>query len=164
MKSLHIRIEDEHLSFFQTLIEEKYGKNIQEVVLKLINATIRKKFGIDDIKEWPYYEKTKVKRTIYKPKVRPTGGTTNGKIRQNKPLQQKDNIKSKQSEKEIERQKQENIPEPKNKYYCKTWFELDRKLKNLTQNDKWEEAYGWATNNPQFEDELEEFYKEYDKR
>lgn len=67
MIDLRIRVEPEYMDFFKALVKENYGKNVQEVVIKLLDTTIRRKFGIDDLRKWPYYEKTKTIKTVFKP-------------------------------------------------------------------------------------------------
>lgn len=62
MKSLHIRLQDEHFEIFDELIKENQAKSYQELVIKLIDYTLRKKYGIDDVGYWPnYYKKPRRK-------------------------------------------------------------------------------------------------------
>jgi hypothetical protein len=55
MRIVHTRYEDEHVEIFKELVRDNQGKNVQEVIVNLINYALRKKHGIDEVKKWHLY-------------------------------------------------------------------------------------------------------------
>jgi hypothetical protein len=59
MKQIHITLQDELFNIFEELKKENQAKTTNDLIDKLIRYSLRKKYGIIDIEEWPFYEKTK---------------------------------------------------------------------------------------------------------
>jgi hypothetical protein len=167
MKKINVRFTDEHIEIFKKLINDDQARSNQELIIKLIDFTLRRKYGIDEVKSWYRYKKEDVYEYPYisrKNRKRAKSGA----LEQTKPIVKQEENKQDDidiSTRERIKQSQSKRPVETDPEIFETWEELEETLKTLTNRGKWQEANRIAEKNDyEFEEQLEPFFIAYNER
>jgi hypothetical protein len=177
MIQFRLRLKEEEFEFLKAMVADEQAPTMQDLVMKLIYYSLRKKYGVEEIDKWKYYEKTKIKQTIYKPshKIVPVdqkkishkiNPPQNENTSVNKStINYSDSEENVPFREQLRQSSKQRLKEEQQEDIFTNIDELRLHLQRLTQRDKWEQALHIAQKqDDEMQYELEDFYEAYNAR
>lgn len=172
MKKMTVRFTDDHIEIFKKLIEDDQAGSFQDLIIKLIDTTLNRKYGIVDVKSWYRYKKDDQHEYPYisrKDRKKAKSGLLESiepqVIQTNNSTQEHEISIKPPRRSRINQSINERMLIEQNEDVYETWEELNNALISLTNKDKWDEANRIAERNrTDHEEQLTSFFIAYQEK